>query len=573
MDDPIQPIRDFVIHIEKTLTRRKLYASNTAPFRQAAENLFESLQAATGDEGLTIRLTSTDLFLGKTSILHRDKGEEAYFFPLFRDGLRELTFSPGTTLEETVLLLDTLEAEGKGLISPSQDTISFLWRCDLQGITFKAIDGIGDEEGEDQTDSVNDDYQALVADVMSKIQNPAAPETGQKYSFRVDADTKVAATDLHYESTTTRRTFEENPTVLQLTPEEVSKLREGIEKDTEDELLKRFIEILFVMLTDPGGTVSGSALLPVFKQFLEGYWKGQDYAGATYLLTRIHEISETAPLPETREAVKKILVEFLTAERFEEILELVRSSTLPMDKAALLWKLAGDDFWNTLIDFCSTLPEGELRVSVNAWLQDQVSLNRNLLKSTLTSSDSEQIRIGLALLDEGLYETYQNELLALGNHPDESIRIKGVAAAGRIGGKAALDVLWKVMQKDPSKSVRLLAFRLMANLDYPQLPQRLKTLISDPEFASRPLWEREKYVKLLGRVGGISTHSLFEAWIPQKQWFWQKKDHEQAVLALHGIAATGEVGRNKVRALAQEGGKVGPIAKAVLSTARTGDKG
>ena len=569
MAEDLLLIREFLNQLDTTLTRRKLYAANTAPYREAAENLFEKLKEAFGEggEGFTLRATSTDLFLGKASVLQRSKREESFFFPLYRDGLREITFLPSSTVEEVTHLLETLEAERKKTIGPSQDTISFLWRGDLQGITFKAIDGIGEEEGDDQGNSVNDDYQAMVADVLSKIQNPAAPETGQGYSFRIDADIKVAATDMHYEGTTAKQEFENNPTVLQLSEDEVAALRSGVNENTEELLLARFIEILFMMLMDPTGTVSGPALIPVFKQMIEGIWISQDYHTVSTLLNRLRTASESAPLPETRESVQKIWSEFLTPERIHESFDLVLSGTLPVQEATSLWDSAGDEPWGGLMNFCSSLPNGDVRNKVNGYLRKRIATNRDLLRKSLASKIIEEIRAGLALIDTEFEGYYEQELLALVTHPEESIRLKGVAAAGRIGGQTALQVLWDAMEKDTAKGVRLLAFRQMANAEFPELAKRLKNLVIAPEFSSRPLWEREKYVRLLGRSAGLDVQDLFESWIPTKRWFWQNKDQERAALALQGLTACGDAGRTRVRAIATEGGKLSTIAQKALASA------
>ncbi len=149
----------------------------------------------------------------------------------------------------------------------------------------------------------------------------------------------------------------------------------------------------------------------------------------------------------------------------------------------------------------------------------------------------------------------------MASHPEEPIRLKAVAAVGRIGNEAALEVLWKVMESDSSKSIRLLAFRLISNSNLPQLPERLRAIVGRPDFASRPVWEREKYVRLLGAVAGESARGLFESWIPQKRWLWQAKDHEAAQLALSGLAASGSSGLEKVQALAAGKGHLAGAAK------------
>ena len=47
--------------------------------------------------------------------------------------------------------------------------------------------------------------------------------------------------------------------------------------------------------------------------------------------------------------------------------------------------------------------------------------------------------------------------------------LKGLAVAARVGGPAALEALWKAMESDPSKSVRLYAFRAMSGVNRPEL--------------------------------------------------------------------------------------------------------
>lgn len=567
MDPSVKPVKDFLNQLDKTLTTRRLYASHMVPYQEAGQTLLERFRAAAAEEGFSLRVTATDLYIGKHSVLHRDEREESFFFPLYRDGLRELAFSPDVSLEELDGLLSTFEAERKRLVGASQDTISFLWRCDLQSITFKAIDGIGDEEGEVSDDAARDDYRALVADVLAKIQSPAPPETGQTYSFVVDAETKVAATDLHYEATTARRTFEDNPTVLQLSKDEVTALRSSLEGDTEEDLLRRFLEILFVMLMDPAGTISVQIVVPVFGRLLDGYWSARDFPSFSSLLTRLQVTAEGAPLPETRAEVEKALAQALTSERIDETLELFQSGTLSRKDASLIWSIAGDDTFDRLVDFCWRLPEGESREGVTAFLKSRVGANPDLLRAHLAAEDLEQVRAGLHLIDESQDGIYVNELLGLASHQDTGIRLKGLAAAGRIGGPAALEVLWKAMETDPAKPVRLLAFRLVSTADLPELPERLRSLVTSPEFASRPVWEREKYVRLLGTVGGDSVRPLFESWMPQKKkWFWQAKDLAEAELAMCGLVACGGRGLETVRDLTKEGGKLGALAEKILGT-------
>ena len=123
------------------------------------------------------------------------------------------------------------------------------------------------------------------------------------------------------------------------------------------------------------------------------------------------------------------------------------------------------------------------------------------------------------------------------------------------------------MESDPSKSVRLYAFRAVSNLHWQGFAPRLQALVSDPQFAQRPAWEREKYVRLLGSVAGADAQPLFESWIPSKRWLWQTRDLEMLELALRGLTATGPSGVEKVREIAGSGGKPAEVARKVLEGA------
>jgi hypothetical protein len=571
MPEQAHPVRDFLLYLEKTLKTRRLYAPHMAPYREASVTLFDKFQAAAGDDGFVLRIGATDLYLDKGSVMNRDHRDESFFFPLYRDGLRELNFSPELTVEDIEQLLRTFEAESKGLIGPSQDTVSFLWRCDLQGATFKAIDGIGTEEGEDAATS-GDEYGALVADLLAKIQNPAPAEGGQSYSFVMDADVQVAATDLNYDASTLRKPFEDNLTILRLTPEEANQLRATVGRDDEETLLGRFMEILISILMDPTEAVASSNLIPVFRQLLEGFWQAADYRTARALLERLNKAAQEAPRPETRETVGKLLRDFLTAEQLGATLEGLESEAIDLADAEAIWSLAIEEAWSLLLEFHRRTPEGELKTGLRSYLIKVCGVRPELARSLLTGGEADPIQDVLAILDESLEKVFASDLLALSGHPDEAVRLKCVTSAGRLQTPEALKVLWAALESDPARPVRLLAFRLMPTANFPRLPERLTTLVTAADFASRPAWERQKYVRLLGEVGGDQARQLFESWIPDKRWLWGKKELEQAELALHGLAARGQEGLYQVKDLGMQHPKLVPAAKAILTAAVRGSE-
>ena len=91
MPPSFENARDFAQQLEKTLAARRLYNPTSTPYREANERLVEKMHAASGPDGVTFRVEATELFLDDRSVLSKTRREEAFFFPLYRDGLRELT--------------------------------------------------------------------------------------------------------------------------------------------------------------------------------------------------------------------------------------------------------------------------------------------------------------------------------------------------------------------------------------------------------------------------------------------------------------------------------------------------
>ena len=565
-----ETVKDFVLQIEKTLAARRLYHPGNAAYIDAGQRLLEKCRTATGDEGFTIVFTSTDLFLDKVSIVSRPKHDDSFFFPLFRDGLRELTFLPDVSAEDLDGFMSVLETKDRDL-GVADDMINLLWRLDLNAIVHKAIDGIGESEEDGEP---GNELHGAVADLAGKIKNPAPPMTGQHYAFVVDADVRVAQQDLHYNASTLRRAFEDNPQVLTLAEDEAQQIRTELGQNRDAVLVERFIEILLVIVRSPVKSVDPNTVALMFQQLAEGYWQGRDYTRTTAILTHVHAAATEAPNPEYRAALADAIRRFLSTERLNILFLDFVGGALPPPLATRLWDLVPDEVvWPILLDSWSRLPEGETRGFVLTALRRRLARNSDLLRTSLTSSETGRVRAALALVDDKIERLFANDLIQLTSHPEESIRLKGLAAAARLGGQTALEALWKAMESDPSKSVRLYAFRAMSMVKWPELAGRLEALVTEPPFAERPLWEREKYVRLLGQIGGADVVPLFESWMPAKRWMWQAKDLEILELALRGLGSTGAEGLGRVETMAARGGKPGDVARKVLETLTRGEAG
>jgi hypothetical protein len=340
--------REFALQMDKTLSARRLYNPTSAPYGEANEKLVEKMRAAVAGDGVTFRLGPNDLFIDDRSVLAKAKREEAFFFPLYRDGVRELTFTANTTASDLESLLEIFELRDQQL-GPDEDTVSHLWRADLTTITYSAIDAISDGA---ETSESHRDLRALSLVVLEKIMRPqlaeidnaAPPRTGQEAIDAAAVRTMIA----------------QNPAMLQLTAAEIAELGSELGHDRDQKLLERFIEMLLVITRLPFRSIDPALIAPIFGQLIDSYWRSRDFDRMAVLITHIHAVARDAPNPHARAAMSAVVTNALTDERLTAFMNEFEKGTVSGPVASSLWELLpAERVWPILLDTWTRLTEGE----------------------------------------------------------------------------------------------------------------------------------------------------------------------------------------------------------------------
>jgi hypothetical protein len=559
-------MRELAQQLEKTLTIRKIYSPHAGPYQEAMGALERKLATAVEPNGFSWRFTATRLLHEDTPLLERPHREDCFFFPLYRDGLRELQFSAELGPHDLAGLLATFEAERLRRLAPDEDLVAYLWRCDLEGVRFTAVDGIGEEEGEagEGAEAAQaQDYRALVTELVEKIKAPAPPETGQTYAFVLDADVRLQSTDLRYDAATTRRAFADNPTVFRLTSRQVDALRAEAGRDDEAELLARFVDILLAMVRDGGRVADLPRVQRVMRQILAGLWQASEQSVLAETLSRLREAAEEAPDAAARRALNDLIGGFFTAERMGQLLQAVQQPRgISFAQAREMWDLAGEESWGALLDLVGELPDGELAGELRRYLRERLAAQPELLRGALADRRLGRVLAALGLLDPRVEGLFARELLALLHHSEEAVRVRALVAAGRMVGEEANAALWRALQADPSPHVRLLALRLLSARDRDELVGRLRSLVAEESFAQRSLAERRRIAQLLAAAVGEEAVPLFLGWLPARRFLLRREEVESAALAVDLLSQCGAAGQEQLRRLASGRGRVARLARA-----------
>jgi hypothetical protein len=95
---------------------------------------------------LALEVHAFELLLGSDVVYVEKDRERSLAFRLFRDGVRQLRFEPGTTWEELLRLLEILSIRYTGVRQQEDDLVTLLRKASFAHITISAIEGFVPEE-------------------------------------------------------------------------------------------------------------------------------------------------------------------------------------------------------------------------------------------------------------------------------------------------------------------------------------------------------------------------------------------------------------------------------------------
>ena len=165
-------IRKALVLFEKATRARRLYRiDNTAYVRIVAE-LTQAFDAILQDTScIDLRLRPRGFFFEDNCVLNTPDLEDSIAFAFYRDGIRRLAFLRGVPNKELDVLV-TAAASGSSYSRLGEDTVTYLWRHDLQYIQYVVVETtiIDASEAPSTSSSGASDAQSA-ADLDSAIDN------------------------------------------------------------------------------------------------------------------------------------------------------------------------------------------------------------------------------------------------------------------------------------------------------------------------------------------------------------------------------------------------------------------
>jgi hypothetical protein len=143
---PGQAAAAFVLALAKAARSFSLYDPSNAVVRQFLADYRQRATEAAPADPLVLDVHPFEMIREGEAVYREEDRERSLAFRLFRDGIRRLTFQPGTPWAELLGFLQVMAIRSTGIRQQEEDLVTMLRKAEFQAITFVAVEGFTPEE-------------------------------------------------------------------------------------------------------------------------------------------------------------------------------------------------------------------------------------------------------------------------------------------------------------------------------------------------------------------------------------------------------------------------------------------
>jgi hypothetical protein len=491
----------------------RLYPANNPVYIKTIEEGFEKFNLFFQvSDSLIFRIRLYDMYYQDELVYHNtDQKNENLSFFLFKDGLREITFSKNLPIEELEAFLKIISMDFDQEVL-DDDIVTLLWEKDFSYIRYVVEDEIlGD-----------DDYETrAVASAQEQKTDPG--------SFLAAYDDAVAT-----------ETPNPAPAIISLTESDLQKLASEIEDDAEDKLDK-FMTIIFEIFYKAKSINEVADVAGFFNSAIEYAVRKGNIPVVTRTLEKLSRILDNDRVNETvKQHIRSVFlfagsrpVIDLVGRYFDSGLkpdpkpfqELIRF----FDKEAitplmeLLGELESIHARKVMIDALVFLCPKSLLTVTKGLGHPKWYVVRNIIYILRESKDSRAVEY----------------LLRTAYHPDARVRKEVIRALGELGDVRVLPVLQSFLN-DPDMQTRLLAVRALGSLSLEPARTVLMDKISEKAFNDKEFNEKKEFFHVLAAWKDKELIDYLIKILAKTALFGGEKGYENRACAAYSLGLIGD---------------------------------
>ncbi len=519
--EKIEAGRQFAFDLLKGIKTIGMYRHNESKYGEYLSKAQESLARYSEQFGsLQLKVEITNFTLLQQDLF----GEENSIpYTFFKDGIRQLTFRDGMTVEElTTFVMIALSDPERG----AEDINTQLWRAQLPHLEYIMVDGF-------KIDTMSEeDVQIEVESIVNYLQQQLRTNSADfvRFARLSDADLDVKLENIDQLRGLIIQGVSANAELK-------AKIQKEIYEEENQRLFPKLISAIF-QLVDSGLT-EVSLLADMFSRLLDAMLLQEDFATINQVVLKLKTLEQRLG-PESPIAVLRsaFIAQMSEEQRLNRVGDILKYTRLKNS--------------TEVSRYLTTLDHSAIPALLSALQMIAIPENRLLLCDALipiarTSPDFFVQRLHTAETPQ--FQRDMVYVLDRSNHPDKiklfsgvlktknivlKLEVMSIIARGRTGEAQRLI---SSLLDDENQQVRIQAARVLPEFDrekaYLELVRRIKT----KDFENKTADEKEALYAALGSTGVVGAIDFFWSVLQQTAGMFNKqKVINEKLLAVAGLS-------------------------------------
>ncbi len=567
-EPPFNPalVEELLRQLDKTVRAHQLYMHNNPTYLKSLE-LLRAAFAPVWAETDALPLSVTDLnFIWFDHPVHEqaERASDSLPWTFYKDGLRELTLSPGFEGPELELLLDIIPRVRKATAG-EDDLITLLWEQEFAHLTYRYVEVSSEggvpidpsaapgrwpaEPGEVVDDprlAIEEARQAVAADATGEAaKGPPGSGGGAQEEMKQSPSGIVKMEDF-------------DSTLYFLDADEVAYLRGETEREYAMDLRRTVLTGLldvFELQTDK--TVRAEVIRNLDALTLH-LLAGRQFSNVAFLLREIGTVIERAKdlPPELRDKLASLPDRLSDPNALSQLLQAMdEADTLPPrgDLEELFSQLRASAL-GTVFGWLGSTANSKLRPLLEGAAERLAQSNTGELVKLISSAEGavamEAVKRAGGLKTAAAVPALGKVL----SEPYRELRVAAVTALVEIGTPGAMQALEKALE-DVDRDVRVAAIKALVQKAYKPALSKVTALVKSNQIREADRTERLAMFELYGTLcgdGGVQW--LDELLNPKSGLFSKKEDPELRACAAIALGKIGSArsGQSLQKALAEK---------------------
>jgi hypothetical protein len=504
-----------LIHaVQKARKNLRIYPANNPVYTNIVEQTYQRLASVLEfQDELSLRFTKNDILYGSEPVFHSEGKDDNLALFFSRDGVKDLTFKSGISMEEFQEFLE-IASYDLDKEDMADDVVTLMWGKDFKNITYTV----------DESTLIEEDEEKYEEGAVKQVKDRAAEKDDVQRAYSDALRSEETIKEIRLVPITNKD--------LKI----LASLREKFSQDKKSKLA----DILYEMLLQTQDhaefreivSLIGSCLAYCMREKLIGtaveiMWRAKSFDDKSITGFKAREeLSSVFSKAESAEMIK-ILGDMLDEEPgiegrvFRDYVSFLSKNAIPQFMI-ILGELKTIKARKSVVNALVFLGKKDISTLVRGLSDSRWYLVRNIIYILRKIGDPKAV----------------DYLLRASGHSDPRVRKEMLRALGEIGGEKAAAAVGECLD-DPEPFVRTSAARALGTIGIEKAMKMIMSRISHKNFLNADFNEKKEYFEALSRWHDPRVQEFLLKIVKKRVFFKRMKYGELKAGAAYALGLMG----------------------------------